>query len=241
MCNGDDAIHAALEIGVAQFDVHGCGEDRIESVVPDRLEQLECISILRRRILIRGRPGIHREKQHDRQGKAFHANRVLDGRANPMSCVHVCTLDTSMADRPTFIPLDPPSVPDDPVRAAGMFREFMSARRSVREFSSRDVPRELIEEHVGTAGTAPSGANKQPWSFVAVRDPDIKREIRQAAEVEEREFYARRASETWLRDLHPFGTDEDKPFLETAPWLIVVFKCMKALSKTGVNGVLHFI
>lgn len=144
-----------------------------------------------------------------------------------MVCVRGCTLGVAMTDQPMFIPLDPPSVPEDPVRAAGMFREFMSARRSVRQFSPRDVPRELIEELVGTAGTAPSGANKQPWSFVAVRDPGIKREIRQAAEVEEREFYSRRASETWLRDLHPFGTDEDKPFLETAPWLIVVFKCMK--------------
>lgn len=94
-------------------------------------------------------------------------------------------------------------------------------------FSDRPVPRDVIENIIRAAGTAPSGANKQPWRFVAVQDAELKREIRLAAEEEEREFYTRRAGETWLADLYPFGTDEHKPFLEIAPWLIVVFKMVK--------------
>ncbi|MFW5653402.1 MAG: nitroreductase family protein [Planctomycetota bacterium] len=104
---------------------------------------------------------------------------------------------------------------------------IMSRRRSIREFSNRPVPRQLVEMLVATAGTAPSGANKQPWRFVAVQDPAIKREIRVAAEAEEREFYERRASQRWLQDLAPLGTDASKPFLEVAPWLIVVFKMVR--------------
>jgi iodotyrosine deiodinase len=126
-----------------------------------------------------------------------------------------------------FIPLGDIDPPADPLAAAESFRDRMRRRRSVREFSDRTVPQALIESLIATAGTAPSGANKQPWRFVAVQDPVIKQEIRQAAEAEEHEFYTRRASATWLQDLQPFGTDEHKPFLETAPWLIVVFKCMK--------------
>ena len=103
----------------------------------------------------------------------------------------------------------------------------MNRRRSVRMFSDRPVPREVIENIILTAGTAPSGANKQPWRFVAIQDPAIKREIRVAAEEEEREFYRRRANPQWLDDLRAIGTDEHKPFLEIAPWLIVVFKLMK--------------
>lgn len=116
---------------------------------------------------------------------------------------------------------------NDPLTESRRFYEIMKHRRSVRLFSDRPVPREVIETVIAAAGTAPSGANKQPWRFVAVQDPAIKREIREGAEVEEREFYSRRASETWLRDLRAIGTDEHKPFLEVAPWLIVVFKLMK--------------
>lgn len=94
-------------------------------------------------------------------------------------------------------------------------------------FSDREVPIETIEWIVRTAGTAPSGANKQPWRFVVVGDPTMKRKIRLAAEEEEREFYSRRASAEWLADLAPFGTDEEKEFLEIAPWLVIVFKMMK--------------
>ena len=111
--------------------------------------------------------------------------------------------------------------------AARSFYEMMSSRRSVREFSDRPVERAVIEGVIAAAGTAPSGANKQPWRFVAVQDPAVKKEIRIAAEEEEREFYQRRAPRAWLTDLYPLGTDENKPFLEIAPWLIVVFKLVK--------------
>jgi iodotyrosine deiodinase len=118
-----------------------------------------------------------------------------------------------------------PSEPPDQVAAD--FHAFMARRRSVREFSMEPVSRATIESLIAAAGTAPSGANKQPWRFVAVNDPQIKREIREAAEAEEHEFYERRAGEPWLADLAPLGTTSDKPFLEIAPWLIVVFKLVR--------------
>ncbi len=104
------------------------------------------------------------------------------------------------------------------------FHEVMRHRRSVRAFSSRPVPIEVLKTIVRTAATAPSGANKQPWHFVIVRDPEMKRSIRQAAEKEEREFYQHRATREWLEDLDQFKTDWHKEFLEIAPYLIVVFK-----------------
>ena len=100
---------------------------------------------------------------------------------------------------------------------------MMQKRRTVRDFSDRPVPRELIEHCLSAAGTAPSGANLQPWHFVAISDPDVKREIRIAAESEEKEFYEHRAPKAWLEALAPLGTDWHKPFLETAPWLVAVF------------------
>lgn len=103
------------------------------------------------------------------------------------------------------------------------FREEMQRRRTVRQFSDRAVPREIIEECLLVAGSAPSGANMQPWHFVVVTDPRVKHEIRIAAEQEEDEFYHRRAPQEWLDALATIGTDEYKPFLETAPYLIVVF------------------
>jgi nitroreductase len=103
------------------------------------------------------------------------------------------------------------------------FREEMQRRRTVRQFSDRPVQREVIEECLLVAGSAPSGANLQPWHFVVVRDPRVKREIRIAAEQEEKEFYHRRAPQEWLDALSIIGTDEQKPFLETAPCLIAVF------------------
>ena len=135
-----------------------------------------------------------------------------------------------MADYPT-IPLE--GYEDLPVdemrRRLRAFYAEMSRRRSVREFSARPVPRELIETALLAAGTAPSGANQQPWHFVVVSGADTKRKIREAAEAEEREFYAHRASPEWLEALAPLGTDSDKPFLETAPCLIAIF-----LQKYGV-------
>lgn len=113
------------------------------------------------------------------------------------------------------------------------FYRTMRRRRTVRDFSDRAVPREVIDNALRAAGTAPSGANMQPWHFVVVSDPGIKREIRIAAEAEEREFYARRASAEWLKALEPLGTDEHKPFLETAPYLIVVFLQRFSRNRSG--------
>ena len=106
---------------------------------------------------------------------------------------------------------------------ATAFRKEMQRRRTVRHFSDRPVPREIIEECLLTAGTAPNGANLQPWHFVVVSDLKIKHEIRVAAEEEEKEFYNRRAPQEWLDALSPLGTDANKPFLDLAPYLIVIF------------------
>ncbi len=103
------------------------------------------------------------------------------------------------------------------------FYADVQRRRTVREFSNRPVPRDIIETALKAANTAPSGANLQPWHFVVVSRPETKKRIREAAEVEEREFYEHRASEEWLAALQPLGTDDQKPFLETAPYLIAVF------------------
>lgn len=115
-------------------------------------------------------------------------------------------------------------VDDDAGRLAKAraFAETLATRRTVRDFAPTPVPREIIEACLLAAGSAPSGANQQPWHFAAVSDPDLKRRIREAAEAEEREFYARRAPQEWLQALAPLGTDADKPFLEIAPWLIAV-------------------
>ncbi|RME66013.1 MAG: nitroreductase family protein [Caldilineae bacterium] len=106
---------------------------------------------------------------------------------------------------------------------AWAFYETMRTRRSIRDFAPDPVPMEVIEACLRTAGSAPSGANMQPWHFVVVTDPDRKRQIRLAAEEEERAFYQQRASEEWLEALAPLGTDAEKPFLETAPCLIAIF------------------
>jgi iodotyrosine deiodinase len=112
---------------------------------------------------------------------------------------------------------------DELLSHAREFYEIMQRRRTFRDFSNRPVLRKVIEYCIRTAGTAPSGANLQPWHFVAVSDPTLKHEIRIAAEKEEKEFYARRAPKAWLEALAPLGTDSNKPFLEIAPWLIAVF------------------
>lgn len=104
------------------------------------------------------------------------------------------------------------------------FYNNLNRRRSVREFSDKWVSKEIIENLILAAGTAPSGAHKQPWHFCAVSSNEIKSKIRAAAEIEEKESYESRMSERWKKDLEPLGTDFNKPFLEIAPWLIVVFK-----------------
>ena len=113
--------------------------------------------------------------------------------------------------------------PAEMAQRAADFRAELQRRRTVRTFSTRPVAREIIEDCLLAAGTAPSGANLQPWHFVAVSDPDLKRQIREGAEAEEHEFYTRRATPEWLEALAPLGTDENKPFLQDAPYLIVIF------------------
>ncbi len=120
-------------------------------------------------------------------------------------------------------------------RAAQEFAATLQRRRTVREFSDRPVPRDIIESCLRAAGTAPSGANQQPWRFVAVSDADVKRQIREAAEAEEREFYGHRASPQWLDALAPLGTDEHKPFLAIAPWLIAIFIERFGVDATGAK------
>ena len=131
---------------------------------------------------------------------------------------------TSDAPMMPLTPYRPGSSPED---ASADFLEVMRQRRTVREFSDRPVSLETIQNIIRAAGSAPSGANKQPWRFVAVRSADLKHKIREAAEAEEHEFYHRRVGDEWREDLRPFGTDEHKPFLEIAPWLIVVFQLLK--------------
>jgi nitroreductase len=127
--------------------------------------------------------------------------------------------------QPVFVPLSTYreySIEEMQQRALEFYEE-LKRRRTVREFSSRFVPQEIIENCLRAAGTAPNGANMQPWNFVVVSDLAVKRRIREAAEVEEREFYDHKAPQEWLAALAPLGTDWRKDFLETAPYLIVIF------------------
>ena len=137
--------------------------------------------------------------------------------------------------KPTFIPLSQyRAFPvEDMQQRAREFHEHLKTRRTVREYSEREVPREIIEECLLTAGTAPSGANQQPWHFAVVTDPAIKKTIREAAEEEERAFYSGRAPDEWLEALSHLGTDEHKPFLEIAPYLIVVFSQNHGVKSDG--------
>lgn len=114
--------------------------------------------------------------------------------------------------------------PAEMLKRSNDFYEWMDGRRTVRDFSDQSIPKEVIENLIRTASSAPSGAHKQPWTFCVVTDPALKKQIRQAAETEEKESYTNRMSEEWLQDLAPLQTDWQKPFLETAPYLIIVFK-----------------
>ena len=126
---------------------------------------------------------------------------------------------------PQFIPLSTYQgyPPQEMEARAREFYQAMARRKTIREFSNAPVPRAVIEQCLLTAGTAPSGANHQPWHFAVVSDPELKRKIRVEAEIEEREFYERRAPQEWKDALAPLGTDASKPFLEDAPYLIVIF------------------
>ncbi|PTB96404.1 nitroreductase family protein [Marivirga lumbricoides] len=112
----------------------------------------------------------------------------------------------------------------DLLKESSSFYSEMDKRRSVREFSDKDIPKEVIENIIKTASTAPSGAHKQPWTFCVVSNKELKKKIRKAAEKEEKESYESRMSGQWLKDLEPLGTDWQKPFLEVAPYLIIIFK-----------------
>ena len=126
------------------------------------------------------------------------------------------------------------------VRAKSLFRE-LEGRRTVREFADTPVPREVMEHIIRTAASAPSGAHKQPWTFCVVEDPEIKKQIRAAAEKEEYENYHGRMSDEWLADLEQFGTDWHKPFLTTAPYLIVVFKKPYDLDADGTKRKNYYV
>ena len=124
---------------------------------------------------------------------------------------------------------------------ANQFFQKVSSRRSVRDFSRDDFPIDIIKNCIKSASTAPSGANKQPWHFVIVKDPKIKRKIRKAAEIEEKEFYGGRAPKEWLDDLNQFGTDWNKPFLEEAPYLIVIFSKKFDINDDGTNKKNYYV
>ncbi len=133
-------------------------------------------------------------------------------------------------------PLNHPSIDEDEIiRRARAFHDSMSRRRTVREYSSRPVARTVIESAIAAAATAPSGANLQPWHFVAIgaEDRALRHRIREAAEAEERDFYAHRAPPEWLEALAPLGTDSRKPFLEMAPWLVAVFVQPHGIARDG--------
>ena len=133
------------------------------------------------------------------------------------------------------VPLDPPArLSEEDLRTASQsYLDFIRRRRTVRDFSDETVEREVIEACVLAAGSAPSGANHQPWHFVCISDPATKRAIRQAAEAEEEAFYSGKAGEVWLNDLKKIGTDASKPFLETAPWLIAIFAERYGINQEG--------
>lgn len=124
---------------------------------------------------------------------------------------------------------------DEMQAAAAAFFDLMKRRHTVRDFAPRPVPEQVIADCIATAGRAPSGANHQPWHFVAIADPAMKAEIRKAAEAEEEKFYAGGAGDEWLRALEPMGTDVSKPHLEDAPWLIVIFAQRYGVTKSGAR------
>ncbi len=143
--------------------------------------------------------------------------------------------DLSRGSAPRFVPLSSwiERRPEEMRNRARAFYEDLRRRRTVRDFSDRDIPSDIVEDCIRAAGTAPSGAHMQPWHFVVVREPEIKRRIRVAAEAEEREFYANRAPPEWLAALERLGTDSDKAFLETAPCLIAIFAKRYGVDEQG--------
>lgn len=141
-----------------------------------------------------------------------------------------------------FVPYRPDRLSLDETRTrVREFYEQVDRRRSVRFFSDAPVPRDVIEDAIRAASTAPSGAHRQPWTFVAISDPALKRQIRIAAEAEEKRSYEGRMSEEWLEALRPLGTDWQKPFLETVPWIVVVFAQMYGLREDGSRQTNYYV
>ena len=161
-----------------------------------------------------------------------HSSSAAASRAAPLRLnAHVRSLPwyhwrMTKPDEPRFIPYRPERLPSTTMAARGAsFLRELDSRRSVRSFSDEAVPRVLIEQAIATASTAPSGAHQQPWTFVAISDPEVKRQIRLAAEAEERQSYeGGRMPREWLDALTQIGTDWHKPYLETAPWIVVLFE-----------------
>lgn len=148
-----------------------------------------------------------------------------------------------MTSEQAFVPFSHPLslTVEEMKQRADAFRDLLDGRRTIRQYDSTPVDRSVIESCILAAGTAPSGAHKQPWHFAAISDPDIKRAIREAAEEEEEAFYGGRASDEWLEALRPFGTDAHKPFLETAPWLIAIFARNYDLSSDGERSKNYYV
>ncbi len=172
-----------------------------------------------------------RKQADDRRSPVCHAAEV----------VLMDRTETKAPSEPQFLPYRPERLdPEQAFQRGEAFLEDMDGRRSVRHFSDEPVPRRLIETAIRAASTAPSGAHKQPWTFVAVSDPDIKREIRIAAECEEYQSYeGGRMPAQWKDDLKPMGTNWQKPFLETVPWLVVVFEQTYGIDPEG-NRLKHY-
>ena len=140
------------------------------------------------------------------------------------------------------IPLDFQTIEEaEMLQRAEEFEKLLQTRRTVRDFSDRSIPRKVIEFCLQSANSAPSGANRQPWHFVVVSDPGLKKQIREGAELEEQEFYANRAPLDWLDALAPLGTDSNKPFLEIAPFLIVIFAQKYFVDETGKKHKNYFV
>ncbi len=144
---------------------------------------------------------------------------------------------------PRLVPLpkQPERSPEEMLQRAEAFLEEVQRRRTVRDYSDRPIPAGVLEACLRAAGSAPSGANLQPWQFVVVRDPEVKTRIRAAAEEEERAFYSGRAPDAWLEALAPLGTNEHKPFLETAPALIAIFGERYGVGPDGVRQKRYYV
>ena len=188
----------------------------------------------------------HRSRLEEKQdGTAEALTPATVARASPdpgeWLPVSDSTRDRLAAQAPRFVPLQfARRSPADSIERARAFYDEMNRRRTTRHFSTDPVPEELIEYAVRTAGTAPSGAHQQPWTFVAVSDPETKRLIREAAEKEEHQFYHGRAPDEWIEALAPLGTDEHKPHLTDAPWVVVLFRQAHGLNLDGTKRTYYY-